>query len=563
MDHLTVTKESTIEEMTHRFLGLKEELKLLGQSLDGLHKFYAPNPIEKIKNKLAFMENSETQYEQTVNKPVKFLRFVKRCPLYNTRELPKVLEPNRYVTKKGCADPECFFPVHEGLMEYRKPIRKNTKIKTSKRLFVELPALTESFLLPGPMNCVDLCFVPPNLFWVNNGNNIILTNTQGDILHRINSSYSFTANENEIMYVDRNFSIQKLSYGRENSILFMRRPSLWLPLSIHCCQSNGDLLVGMVSSISNPPKARVVRCNEFGEVKQSIFQNEEGRVLYRYPRYITENRNGDIVVSDVMKGRIVVTNNAGEFRFFSPVDNPKGICTDQLSRILVVCRYSQDVLVLDENGMYLLHLRIEESPEIVRRILRKVHLMFFQTIRLGKSQERRKILCLSYDDDKNLLWVGSNDSNTVSGYKEEEQKQTDDFNNFHGILRFVDIFLRICFFLIHLILKLTVEIWFLIIHPIFELIVKIFMGIWVFLIHPISKLIVENFMGIWFFIIHWIFVLIMSIPILNIPIFNTVFAPVFLASTTTIPVCIFSLYFPTLSATLIVIVLLHICCQRH
>ena len=119
------------------------------------------------------------------------------------------------------------------------------------------------------------------------------------------------------------------------------------------------------------------------------------------------------------------------------------------------------------------------------------------------------------------------------------QKQTDDFNKFHGILRFVDIFLRICFFFIHLIFKLTVEIWFLLIHPIFELIVKIFMGIW-------------------FFLIHRIFELIMSMPILNIPIVNTVFAVVYLTSTTTIPMLYFSWYFPTLSATLIVIVLLHI-----
>ena len=425
-------KKRRIKEITDRSLRLKEELELFTQTFDGLHTFKeelqllehlldglsifcAPNPIQKIKNKVTFMENCETQYEHTVNKPVKFLRFIKRCPLCNTREMPKVLEPYRYVMKKGCADPECFLPVHDGYIEYRKPIRKNTKIKTSYQLSVELPALKDSFMLPGPMNCLDICFVRPNLFWVNNGKNIILTNTQGDMLRSINSSYSFTANENEILYVDRNFSIQKLSYDRENSILFMKRPSLWLPLSIHCCQSNGDLLVGMVSSISNPPKSRLVRYNEFGEVKQSIYQNEEGRVLYRYPRYITENRNKDIVVSDVIKGRIVVTNNAGEFRFFSPVDNPKGICTDQLSRILVVCGYSQDVLVLSKNGMYLFHLRIEESPGIIRTILRTV----FQTIRLGKSQERRKKLCLSYDDDKNLLWVGSNNSNNISGYKEE------------------------------------------------------------------------------------------------------------------------------------------------
>ena len=412
-----LNNENLIKEMTVRLLGLKEKLNVLTQSFDGQNAFVVTNPTQKVRNKIIFMENCETQYENTINKPVKFLRFVKRCPLYNTQDIPKVLQPYRYVMKQDCADPECFFPIHDGHMAYCKPIRKNTKTKTSYQLSVELLSIKDSFKVPGRKTCLDICFVHPNLFWVNNGNNIILTNTQGDMLRSINSLYSFTANENEIMYVDSDFSIQKLSYDWENSILIVRRPALWLPLSIHCCQSNGDLLVGMISSISNPAKARVVRYNELGVVKQYIYQNKEGRVLYRYPRYITKNRNGDIVVSDVMRGRIVVTNHEGEFRFFSPVDNPRGICTDRWSRILVVCRYSQDVLVLDKNGMYLLHLRIEESQGIIRTILRTVHLMFFQTIKLGKSQERRKILCLSYDVVKNVLWVGSNDSNTVSGYK--------------------------------------------------------------------------------------------------------------------------------------------------
>ena len=418
MDYLELNKESTIKEMTDRLSGLKEKLKLLNQSVDGQHKFCAPDPVQKIKNKVTYMENCETQYEHTVNKPVKFLRFIKRCPLYNSQEMPKVLEPYRYVMKKGCADIECCFPVHDGHMEYRKPIKKNIKMKmrTSYRLSCKCPDLTDSFMVPGQKDCLDICFVYPNRFWVNNGNNIILTNTRGDILRSINSSYSFTATENEMFYVDRDFSIQRLSYYSEKIIPFMKRPSLWLTLSIHWCQSNDDLLVGMISSISIPTKAKVVRYNYLGEVEQSIYQNKKGRVLYRYPRYLTENRNGDIVVSDVLRGRIVFTNNAGEFRFFLPVDNPRGICTDRLSRILVVCRYSKDVLVLDKNGLFLLHLRIE-SLGIVQRIFKKVKIMNFQKYTPDSSQDRRKKLCQSYDDYKSLIWVASKDSNTVSGYK--------------------------------------------------------------------------------------------------------------------------------------------------
>ena len=83
-------------KMLDRLSGLKDELKLLEQSIDGLHKFYASNPLQKIKNKITFVVNFETQYEHTVNKPIKFLRFIKRFPLYSTREMPKVLEPYRY-----------------------------------------------------------------------------------------------------------------------------------------------------------------------------------------------------------------------------------------------------------------------------------------------------------------------------------------------------------------------------------------------------------------------------------------------------------------------------------
>ena len=385
--------------MTERLSGLAKKLQLLEPSIQGLNRSCVSNLFQKVEKKVTSMENCETQYEHTINKPVKFLRFVKRFPLSNAEEIPKILEPYRYVMKQRTVNREYFFPIHDGLMEYRKPIKRSKKS-------VELPGFRDSFDLPGIRNCLNICFVPPNLFWVNNGFRLFLTNTHGDILHRINSSYSFTANVDKIMYVDGDFSIQKLSYDKENSTLFIRKPAFWLPLSIHCCPSNGDLLVGMILSISNPPKARIVRYNELGGVEQTIYQNKEVRVLYRYPRYITENRNGDIVVSDVMMGRIVVTNHKGEFRFFSPVDNPRGICTDRLPRILV-SRYSKDVLVLDENGLVLVYLRIEESPGS-KNIL---------NMGPRRSQEKKRELCLTYDDHNDLLWVGSNDCNTVSGYK--------------------------------------------------------------------------------------------------------------------------------------------------
>nr|XP_022322024.1 uncharacterized protein LOC111123755 isoform X2 [Crassostrea virginica] len=496
MDYPKLRKRKNFIENCNR---LSKKMQKLQQSVDNQN---FPN---KIRQNVGIIQNYDRTYAFSANRPVKFLRFIKRFPLSKVKNIPKAPEPYKsrgrieqnptdieispndtsiyefstlFPRLKFWGIPDTFilrpdvtkrfnaFPLKinmENTIEllYDYQTRRQEERKKKLLPYESLPVLRESFIVPGTENCVDICFVPPNLFWVNNGNNLILTNTHGQVLHRVSCSYSCTANTFKMLYIDSDLCIQELSHQTKESKLLIKRPSSWLPLGVHCCPSNGDLLVGMISFTSYPRKAKVVRYNLLGEIKQSIYQNREGRVLYGYPRYIAENTNKDIVVSDVKRGRIVVTNHKGEFRFVLSVNDPRGICTDRLSRILV-CRYTNDILVLDENGLFLLYLRIEDSPGIVTTRFKNVQTMFFQTRRPYCSQRRRTGLCLSYDDHNDLLWVGSNDSNTVSGYKvfkEGRQKQTDDFNKFHGILRFVDIFLRICFFFIHLIFKLTVEIW--------------------------------------------------------------------------------------------------------
>ena len=61
--------------------------------------------------------------------------------------------------------------------------------------------------------------------------------------------------------------------------------------------------------------------------------------MFCYPRYLTENINRDVVVSD--NYAVVVANYTGKHRFSykgpssEPEIEPRGICTDVLSRILV------------------------------------------------------------------------------------------------------------------------------------------------------------------------------------------------------------------------------------
>eukprot|EP00105_Crassostrea_gigas_P031929 XP_011454773.2 PREDICTED: tripartite motif-containing protein 2 isoform X1 [Crassostrea gigas] len=141
--------------------------------------------------------------------------------------------------------------------------------------------------------------------------------------------------------------------------------------------------------------AKVTRYNQGGQLTQTIKHDSTGQGLYSDPIYITENNNGDVVVSDLYA--VVVTERGGRHRFSytGPPSGsglrPLGICTDALSHILVCDLRTKTVQMLDKDGQFLSHL-------------------------LTESQEMREPLGLSYDVITHRLWVGSRD-NKVRVYR--------------------------------------------------------------------------------------------------------------------------------------------------
>ncbi|XP_061165882.1 uncharacterized protein LOC133174800 [Saccostrea echinata] len=102
--------------------------------------------------------------------------------------------------------------------------------------------------------------------------------------------------------------------------------------------------------------ARVGRYNSTGQE----LQHSPGHGLYVNPIYITENQNGDVIVSDLIDnvseiGVVVVTDSTGTHRF-SYTGNPqvskfkpRGICTDALSHIRVCDLYTETVQMIDQD----------------------------------------------------------------------------------------------------------------------------------------------------------------------------------------------------------------------
>ena len=118
----------------------------------------------------------------------------------------------------------------------------------------------------------------------------------------------------ELIYVTQQESedceIDEYMYGEqiENSIITLCKDmettttlkgdpdTTWEPLSIYCSPFSGDLLVGYFRD--DLIMGKVVRYDSTGKHTQTINPLIYDLYTIRFPRYITENNNGDVVVSD-------------------------------------------------------------------------------------------------------------------------------------------------------------------------------------------------------------------------------------------------------------------------
>ena len=401
--------EYAIDVMSRKAKNSMDEILIDNSYLKNVHRCLSQ--VDRIQRHVNKIQYYEQIHERLVKRPVRFLQFINKLRSPSVEDTP-ILNLHSVLSMTPDIN----------LRDLLKPFTKITIMKKDKRhvdnkllLTVVHPGnvrVLDTYVVSGVDRCHHISCVTPDRVWINDENGLILADTKTGVtlkrLHifkRSNLGLHSVNSERELIYIENFSTIKKLCNDMTTKTVLKvkkRRKSEWLLVCLYCSPSTDDLLIAKKRLDTN--ESKITRYNKQGKVTQTIKNDKDGQALYTFPKFITENNNGDVVVSDIIDesyGAVVVTDRDGRHRFsytgHPPGSKllPLGICTDAFSNILMCDVKSYRVHVIEENGQ------------------------FFGTFSHELNQFGRTLrpVSLSYDVNTHLLWVGSHDENKVYVYR--------------------------------------------------------------------------------------------------------------------------------------------------
>ncbi|XP_062610207.1 uncharacterized protein LOC134271990 [Saccostrea cucullata] len=372
-------------------LKMMERAKSLQTALEFVHeqslifgiRNYIVKRLIKLRKQVIVLEKSIYKFDIYANKPVQCLSFLKTSPLFHySFSSFSLYALNRQNVINMFGEVEN--------MESGKP-----EIEV-EFLFEALPDVTlkQSVEVGEIRKSSHISYASSDSFWINNHKKLLHIHKNGESLFRqkrvlTNAAFPCVhsvTTTGDLIFIDLKHNICEMEKEQTIPNVLIKKSKPWKPCCVFSSLLNGNLLIGMWRKDTDT--SIVSRFDKSGNHIQSFQYHENGESLYKKALYITENQNGDVIVSDVWYG-VVVVNREGAHRFSYRGHpsvrklSPNGICTDALMNILVCDYNTNSVHMIDIDGRFL------------RYLLTKKH----------NIMEPRSIC---YDHENHLVWVGSN-----------------------------------------------------------------------------------------------------------------------------------------------------------
>lgn len=153
--------------------------------------------------------------------------------------------------------------------------------------------------------CCHISYMASNRILISCRCHLLLINKKGKTIYQKHDLFCHSSidgsgrhtvnNENNVFYIRNKTDVYKLSKNWK-STHFLKTNSSLKPSCVHWSTITNELLVGMYQK--KTMTGMVFRYNPDGQLTQKIQHDNPGLDIYINPNYITENNNGDIVVSE-------------------------------------------------------------------------------------------------------------------------------------------------------------------------------------------------------------------------------------------------------------------------
>ncbi|XP_078328675.1 uncharacterized protein LOC144623793 [Crassostrea virginica] len=248
------------------------------------------------------------------------------------------------------------------------------------RPLLDVPRLITEIPTTGYDGLYNVSCLSEEEIWTSGNNNIMeVYNLKGEVLESVRTKSGYGPQDiaviqsGGLVYADYHDSSIYLVSGTQiqTGLKLLGKKSKtktlitlrgWRPHGL-CSTASGNLLV--IINSDDKIQTKVVRYSGSTE-KQTIQWDDQGKPLYSSSgllnyKYLSENRNLDICVSDYRARALVVVSAAGKlrFRYTGPPSTPResfyprGITTDSQANILISDYNNHRIHIIDQNGQFL------------------------------------------------------------------------------------------------------------------------------------------------------------------------------------------------------------------